>query len=87
MAMTIRPADGLVTRLLQQQTRSTGVTAQEAGRKEKTSDQVSISSQARQQTAEVVGNKSQNAFGYKRDKLESQLIGLYTKHEPAEPKG
>ncbi|MDX8387153.1 MAG: hypothetical protein R8M46_01275 [Ghiorsea sp.] len=88
MAMTIRPTDGLVTRLLQQQTRQTSSPAQDNGPKSNTGDQVSISTQARQEGEKAeVSRQLTNAYGYKQEKLESQLIGLYSQHHKSGSKG
>ena len=68
MAMTLRPTDGLVTRLLQQQTRNQSATVSSASSSSKKVDQVSISEQARSQ---VQSNQ------FKQKDLESQLLRLY----------
>ncbi len=68
MAMTLRPTDGLVTRLLQQQTRNQSATASTASSPLKKADQVSISEQAR---SHVQGNQ------FKQQDLESRLLRLY----------
>ena len=79
--MTIRPTDGLVSRLLQQQSRPNHASAQ-ASESKKGTDQVNISTQAREQhTGEASKQTAANAYGQKQEKLESQLIGLYAKHE------
>ena len=80
MALTIRPTDGLVHRLLQQQSRSPAATEQSAQPKEKVADKVSISSQARQQSSEELTNNT-STYGYKQQDLESQLLRLYTHHD------
>lgn len=87
MSMTISPMDGLVTRLLQQQTRHSSAPVQDGEPKGKSTDQVSISPQARQQGDGAEKNQGPiNAFGYKQEQLESQLINLYTQHAKTEPK-
>ena len=68
MAMTLRPTDGLVTRLLQQQNRNQSATVSSASSSAKKTDQVSISDQARSQ---VQSNQ------FKQKDLESQLLRLY----------
>ncbi len=78
MAMTLRPADGLVSRLLQQQTRSHPVAAQNTSAKEPISDHVQISNQARQQQPQNGNNKQQD--------LESQLLRLYAHHNKGDTK-
>lgn len=78
MAMTLRPADGLVTRLLQQQTRSHPVAEQNTSAKEPITDQVQISNQARQQQSQSGSSKQQD--------LESQLLRLYAHHNKADTK-
>lgn len=85
--MTIRPTDGLVSRLLQQQSRTPNVPAP-SNESRKTSDHVNISTQAREQGVEPQPDKqsSANAHGQKQEKLESQLIGLYAKHARYESK-
>ncbi|MDX8384232.1 MAG: hypothetical protein R8M45_09130 [Ghiorsea sp.] len=80
MALTIRPTDGLVHRLLQQQSRSPAASTASAQPKEKASDKVSISGQARQQNNEAPVN-STPSYGYKQQDLESQLLRLYTHHD------
>jgi len=86
-AMTIRPTDGLVSRLLQQQSRTPNVPVQ-TSESRKTADHVNISTQAREQGGEAQPQKQSdaNTYGQKQEKLESQLIGLYTKHEQYGPK-
>jgi len=84
--MTIRPTDGLVSRLLQQQSRTPNAPTQ-TGESRKNSDQVNISTQAREQNmGEASKQTAANAYGQKQEKLESQLIGLYAKHEQYGPK-
>ncbi|MDQ6980827.1 MAG: hypothetical protein Q9M46_05065 [Ghiorsea sp.] len=80
--MMIRPTDGLVSRLLQQQSRTPNVPVQ-TNESRKTADHVNISTQAREHSNEAQPQKQNNAntYGQKQEKLESQLIGLYTKHE------
>jgi hypothetical protein len=86
--MTIRPTDGLVSRLLQQQSRAPKTPAP-TSESRKTEDHVNISAQAREQGREVLPQEqnSTNTYGQKQEKLESQLIGLYAKHEQHESKG
>ena len=77
MAMTLRPTDGLVSRLLQQQTRSQPVSTTPASPSTAKEDRVSISNQARDhQTQENAPSKQQ--------KLESQLLRLYSQHQTSE---
>ncbi|WP_038247548.1 hypothetical protein [Ghiorsea bivora] len=85
--MTIRPTDGLVSRLLQQQSRTSN-TPTPTSESRKTADHVNISAQAREQGSEAQPQKQNgtNTYGQKQEKLESQLIGLYTKHERYESK-
>jgi DNA primase len=86
--MTIRPTDGLVSRLLQQQSRAPKTPAP-TSESRKMADHVNISAQAREQGSEVPTQKqnSTNTYGQKQEKLESQLLGLYTKHERYGSKG
>lgn len=86
--MTIRPTDGLVSRLLQQQSRTPNTTAP-TNESRNMADHVNISVQAREQGSEAQPQKqnSTNTYGQKQEKLESQLIGLYAKHERYESKG
>ncbi|MDQ6989294.1 MAG: hypothetical protein Q9M19_05375 [Mariprofundaceae bacterium] len=74
MAMTIRPTDGLVHRLLQQQTRQSNETAPKAELKSSLADKVNISSQARQEQATL--SQQDQSYGYKQRDLESQLLRL-----------
>ena len=80
--MTIRPTDGLVSRLLQQQSRTPNVPIQ-TGESRKAADHVNISTQAREQGDEAQSKKQNdaNTYGQKQEKLESKLIGLYAKNE------
>ena len=71
MAMTLRPTDGLVTRLLQQQTRNSSATTSPASSSTANADQVNISAQARSQV---------QADQFKQQELESQLLRLYNHH-------
>ncbi len=79
--MTIRPTDGLVTRLLQQQSRPTHASSAK-GEAMRGTDQISISSQAREQNLAQFSN----SYGQKQEQLESKLIGLYAKHARFESK-
>lgn len=84
MTTIIRPTDGLVSRLLQQQTR-TPVATQNTETKSQPTDQVSISHHARQQgDAHNVKQELINLYGYKQEKLESKLIRLYQQHIESE---
>jgi len=79
MALTIRPTDGLVHRLLQQQTRTSQAEDHAVATKGKVADKVNISGQARQQNTEASDKPSTSAsYGYKQQDLESQLLRLYT---------
>ncbi len=78
MAMPIRPTDGLVHRLLQQQTRHNESTAQQADTKKMVEDKVNISHQARQESPK--DTQQEQSYGYKQSDLESQLLRLYTHH-------
>ncbi len=74
MAMTLGPADGLVSRLLQQQTRSQPLSTMPASPSTAKEDRVSISHQARD-------HQTQQGANNKQLKLESQLLRLYTQHQ------
>ncbi|PCI01122.1 MAG: hypothetical protein COB79_04660 [Zetaproteobacteria bacterium] len=78
MAMTLRPTDGLVSRLLQQQTRSQPATFTPASSASNKEDRVSISNQAREHQTQNNKNEQQA--------LESQLLRLYSQHQTNEPK-
>ena len=65
MALVISPSDGFISRLLKQDHHAAPV-AQSGGRKPAQSDQLSISSQARQATQSTGGHRP-----------ESRLIDLY----------
>jgi hypothetical protein len=71
MAMTLRPTDGLVSRLLQQQTRHTSANISPHSSPAIKADQVNISDQARSQV---------QANPFKQQELESQLLRLYSHH-------
>jgi len=84
MAATIRPTDGLVSRLLQQQTRAP-VATQSTESKPQPTDQVNISHQARQHSSDhEIKQNPVNLYGYKQEKLESQLIRLHQQHTESE---
>jgi len=78
MPLTVRPADGLIHRLLQQNSQPAGKPQAEEPSPVHANDQVSISQHAREQ-AGVVDSRQQN-----QSKLESQLLRLYTHHGFAE---
>lgn len=78
MAITIRPADALVNRLLQQQ-RSEPVTTKPTSNAATVTDKVSISDAARQNL--LTNDKPLDnypSFGYKQQELENQLLKLYS---------
>ncbi|OIP99914.1 MAG: hypothetical protein AUK35_04630 [Zetaproteobacteria bacterium CG2_30_46_52] len=82
MAMTIRPADALVNRLLQQQ-RSEPVTTKPTSSAAPVTDKVSISDAARQNllASDKPDDKANNtypSFGFKQQELENQLLKLYS---------
>jgi len=86
MAISLRPTDGLVTRLLQQQNNHGGSSAKANQHSQNSADQVNISTEARQQTdSKTAQPTATNPYGYKQDKLESQLIQLYAKLDQSEP--
>ncbi len=82
MAMTLRPTDGLVSRLLQQQTRSQPASSNAASLSAKKTDQINISSQAREQHEQSYQNK-QSATIPQTD-LEAHLLRLYAHHNTSE---
>lgn len=85
MAITVQPVDGLIHRLLQQNSRSEPVPR---GGAAITRDHVSISSQARAQAATESGEASEQRAGEpspadeRRGRaLESHLLALYRSHD------
>ena len=87
MGMKIRPADGLVTRLLQQQTRPLGTAPQASGAMGITPDQCNSSALAHPQNTSSTSNQEQpNSYGYKQDTLESKLLGLYAHRTASDSK-
>ncbi len=78
MTLTVRPADGLIHRLLQQNSQASGKSQEAKTAPSRVADHVNISQQARHQAdaAPVLeGNQRQN-----QSKLESQLLRLYAGH-------
>jgi len=79
MAMTIRPADALVNRLLQQQRSEPATTKPTTNATTTVTDKVSISDAARQNLlASDKPNDTYPSFGYKQQELENQLLKLYS---------
>ena len=83
MAMTLRPTDGLVSRLLQQQTRSQPASYNAANSSAKKADQINISSQARQQQEQ--GYQHKQTANIPQTDLEAHLLRLYAHHNSKEP--
>jgi len=75
MTMPVRPTDSLVSRLLQQQSRSSSPAASTSTSSSHKTDHVSISNDAR--------HPDSNANSKQQD-LESQLLRLYTHHNKSE---
>lgn len=78
MALTVRPADGLIHRLLQQNSQAAGKPQAEKTASIRINDQVNISQHAREKSDSennAVDSRKQN-----QSKLESQLLRLYTHH-------
>jgi len=72
MAMPLRPTDGLVSRLLQQQSRGpSNAPATTSASSNNTTDRISISIDARD---------PESGSNFKQQDLESQLLRLYTHH-------
>jgi len=74
MTMPVRPTDSLVSRLLQQQSRSSSPAASTSTSSNHKSDHVSISNDARHPESNTT----------KQQDLESQLLRLYTHHKKSE---
>ncbi len=76
MAISMQPVDGLINRLLQQNSRSAPVAERRLDSHQPTQDQVSISVRAQSQSDTVSGASQQyNKPGGKA--LESHLLNLY----------
>ncbi|MES0371905.1 MAG: hypothetical protein ABUK11_06455 [Mariprofundaceae bacterium] len=78
MALTVRPADGLIHRLLQQNSQAAGKPQTEKAASIRINDQVNISQHGKEMGSSensAVDSRQQN-----QSKLESQLLRLYTQH-------
>ena len=84
MALTVRPADGLIHRLLQQNSQAAGKPQEEKTASIRVNDQVNISQHAREQVN--IGNGAVDSRQQNQSKLESQLLRLYTHHAYSEDK-
>ncbi|MDQ6970660.1 MAG: hypothetical protein Q9M16_09135 [Mariprofundus sp.] len=84
MAISIQPVDGLINRLLQQNSKPSSVARQSAPAAAPKQDQVSISSSAYSQKtptteSQVQSQQQQNKPGERA--LESHLLNLYKKND------
>lgn len=84
MALTVRPADGLIHRLLQQNSQATSKPYAEKLASIHVNDQINISQGAREQA--TAGNNVVDSRQQTQSRLESQLLRLYTHHTYTEDK-
>ncbi|MDX8398032.1 MAG: hypothetical protein R8K49_06905 [Mariprofundaceae bacterium] len=81
MALSIRPTDGLIHRLLQQNSRTAEPPRENSSSTVKVSDQVNISSEARKHTGTSTPANAYSSSGYNtthtQEDLESRLLNLY----------
>ena len=85
MALTVRPADGLIHRLLQQNSQATGKPQTDEKGSIRINDQINVSRHAREQANS--GNSAVDGRQQNQSKLESQLLRLYTHHGLTEDEG
>jgi len=82
MALTIRPTDGLIHRLLQQNSRTAEAPREASKSSGQVADQVNISSEARKQSsagsASTYGTSAGYTASHKQEDLEARLLSLYS---------
>jgi len=80
MAISIQPVDGLINRLLQQNSRSTSVSERRSNHsvsrsQDHSQDQISISAKA--ETQRQIGHQANRPVSGQEKALESHLLSLY----------
>jgi len=83
MSLTVRPTDGLINRLLQQNSQTAAKPEEAKPVGIRIADQVNISGKARHHVDTGTLSKTESR-AHTQSKLESQLLRLYTHHSPSE---